>query len=237
MLGVAEIKNPQLLKALINFDEICNSRKFKFKYLDDWLYTKSTLFKNELNYNKKKFYKFYPRGTIVYVKFGVNVGSEFSGNHFCVVLNKNDNKRSELITVVPLTSKDTKFTIRLEENLVSKAIEKLEHDGLILHDDLTRIKSLHEGFIESDADSKNSKTALEKKLNNIEEDYEQLAKIIKRYERFAGKLTYAIPNQIVTISKNRVTTLNKYDPTGHISFSENTLKVIEDFIRIHILSN
>ncbi|HHD7397347.1 TPA: type II toxin-antitoxin system PemK/MazF family toxin [Staphylococcus pseudintermedius] len=104
-----EVKNKKLLKATNNFEDICNSKNFKFKYLDDWLYTKSKILKKETHSNKQKEYRFYPRGTIVYAKLAVNIGSEFSGNHFCIVLNKNDHKRSELITVVPLTSKKLNF--------------------------------------------------------------------------------------------------------------------------------
>ncbi|HDC5367643.1 TPA: hypothetical protein O8158_002825, partial [Staphylococcus aureus] len=37
----------KILKAVNNFEEVCNSGKFKFKYLDDWLFTKSIIFKNE----------------------------------------------------------------------------------------------------------------------------------------------------------------------------------------------
>ncbi|WP_421668613.1 hypothetical protein [Staphylococcus delphini] len=45
-------------------------------------------------------------------------------NHFCVVLNKKDHKRNELVTVVPLTSKNTNFSFLLPENIVEKALEK-----------------------------------------------------------------------------------------------------------------
>ncbi|HDA3416079.1 TPA: hypothetical protein O4908_002781, partial [Staphylococcus aureus] len=55
-------------------------------------------------------------------------------------------------------------------------------------------------------------------------------------ERFVGKQTYAIPSQVITISKKRISTLNDYDPTGHISFNEETLKIIEDFMKANILS-
>lgn len=40
-----EVKNKKLLKVTNNFEDICNSKNFKFKYLDDWLYTKSKILK------------------------------------------------------------------------------------------------------------------------------------------------------------------------------------------------
>ncbi|ARH72703.1 TPA: type II toxin-antitoxin system PemK/MazF family toxin [Staphylococcus aureus] len=222
----------KILKAVNNFEEVCNSGKFKFKYLDDWLFTKSIIFKNETTLTNQKNFKVYPRGTIVYAKLGVNIGSEFSGNHFCVVLNKNDNKRNELITIVPLTSKDTKFSLKLQENLILKALEKMKTDHKTLRFDLDRIKEMHARSTKV----KNLNSAIEKELDEIENNYMQLAKIIERYERFVGKQTYAIPSQVITISKKRISTLNDYDPTGHISFNEETLKIIEDFMKANILS-
>ncbi|WP_237750749.1 hypothetical protein [Staphylococcus aureus] len=44
----------KILKAVNNFEEVCNSGKFKFKYLDDWLYTKSIIFKNETTLTNQK---------------------------------------------------------------------------------------------------------------------------------------------------------------------------------------
>ncbi|MGW7932118.1 type II toxin-antitoxin system PemK/MazF family toxin [Staphylococcus xylosus] len=226
-----EIKNEKILKAFSNFEQVFSNKKFKFKYLDDWLYTKSVIFKSEVSPNKQTRYKVYPRGTIIYAKFGVNIGSEFSGNHFCVVLNKNDNRNNELVTVVPLTSKDTKFSIKLNESLVLKATEKMEKDNIIIKEDVDKIKQLYQlSLSENKVHIK-----LNEAINKVENEYKKLFKIIERYLRFSNTFTYAIPSQITTISKNRVTTINKYDPTGHISFSESTLKVIEDYIKINLM--
>lgn len=46
---------------------------------------------------------------MVYVKLGSNIGSEFSGNHFCVILDNKDNKGKETVTIVPLSSKGNKI--------------------------------------------------------------------------------------------------------------------------------
>lgn len=53
-------------------------------------------------------YKKYSRGTILLVDFGENVGFEFNGKHFAIVLNKNDSEKSGKLMVIPLTSKDKK---------------------------------------------------------------------------------------------------------------------------------
>ena len=54
---------------------------------------------------KPKRFKRYSRGSIVRVKFGVNIGSEFSGDHFAIVVSKKDTMYSPILHVIPITSK------------------------------------------------------------------------------------------------------------------------------------
>ncbi|WRN52471.1 type II toxin-antitoxin system PemK/MazF family toxin [Staphylococcus aureus] len=54
---------------------------------------------------EEKRYKVYQRGEIIYADFGKGVGHEFSYKHFCIVINKKDNKNNGKVTVIPLTSK------------------------------------------------------------------------------------------------------------------------------------
>ena len=76
----------------------------KLKYLH-----RSLNFKSNIHYqeNEGKVYKYqkYKRGSVVMVNFGTNIGYELSGNHFAIVLNKDDNNKNGLLTVIPLTSK------------------------------------------------------------------------------------------------------------------------------------
>ena len=50
-------------------------------------------------------FKRYARGCIVKVKFGVNIGSEFSGDHFAIVVSKKDTMKNPVLHVIPITSK------------------------------------------------------------------------------------------------------------------------------------
>lgn len=51
----------------------------------------------------------YKRGNIVKVNFGFNVGSEYGGLHYAVILDNHNSHNSPVVTVIPLTSiKDTK---------------------------------------------------------------------------------------------------------------------------------
>lgn len=109
-----------------NFKLVKRSGQKKFQYLDKWTYKKSRHLINEINFPKanKKVYK---RGAIIYVDFGVNIGGEFSGPHFAIVLNKKDNKANEKITVVPLTSHLHDHTVKLSNTVTENSIQYLEN--------------------------------------------------------------------------------------------------------------
>ncbi|HFJ4886081.1 TPA: hypothetical protein ACGUL9_002735 [Staphylococcus aureus] len=47
---------------------------------------------------EEKRYKVYQRGEIIYADFGKGVGHEFSYKHFCIVINKKDNKNNGKVT-------------------------------------------------------------------------------------------------------------------------------------------
>ena len=51
------------------------------------------------------------------VNFGTNIGYELSGNHFAIVLNKDDNNKNGLLTVIPLTSKGKPSYLELDDSI------------------------------------------------------------------------------------------------------------------------
>ena len=76
---------------------------------------------------QQRFYKRYARGRIVRVKFGVNVGSEFSGDHFAIVVSKGDTMKSSTLHIIPITSKKHKKNIKMEERHKGETHEKTSH--------------------------------------------------------------------------------------------------------------
>ena len=71
-----------------------------------------------------KKYKKYHRGAILLVDLGKNIGYEFNGKHFAVVLNKNDSEKSGKLMVIPLTSKDKKNRhIKLDKSIIEELIK------------------------------------------------------------------------------------------------------------------
>ena len=65
-------------------------------------------------------FKRYSRGQIVKVKFGVNIGSEFSGDHYAIVISKQDTMLNPILHVIPLTSKKHNYNIELDNLLYSE---------------------------------------------------------------------------------------------------------------------
>lgn len=88
----------------------------KLKYLH-----RSLNFKSNIHYqeNEGRTYKYqkYKRGSVVMVNFGTNIGYELSGNHFAIVLNKDDNNKNGVLTVIPLTSKSKPSYLELDDSI------------------------------------------------------------------------------------------------------------------------
>lgn len=207
-----------------NFKYVQDSKLYKFKYMDSWCFEYSKFFRNEVDLfksNKRKKYKTYKRGSIVYVKLGINIGDEFSGNHFCVVLDKSDNRFNSTLTVIPLTSKPKKYNVLIKEKLIQifsryirKQYQALANDMLFLAKKYPKVELL---------DDPN----LIKSINENEKKFLKLQDLEKRYERYADHDTYANILKITNISKDRINVLNEYDPIGVMSYSDTTMELID----------
>ena len=75
----------------------------KILILADWLVKWCLYLQNELIFEPKTL-KSYKQREIILIDFGFNVGSEFGGRHYAVVLEKNNNPSSGVILVAPITS-------------------------------------------------------------------------------------------------------------------------------------
>lgn len=53
----------------------------------------------------------YKRGDIIKLNFGFNIGSEYGGLHYAVVINNKNPHNSSVVTVVPLTSQKNKQSV------------------------------------------------------------------------------------------------------------------------------
>ncbi|WP_394731301.1 hypothetical protein [Streptococcus parauberis] len=71
--------------------------------ITQWVEVWTKHLKNEKRFNPKSISAF-KRGSIVYVDLGFNVGSEYGGVHYGIVLNKIDSRKNHLLHILPLTS-------------------------------------------------------------------------------------------------------------------------------------
>lgn len=93
--------------------------KNKFTEFEQSKLDESTTLLSEIN-NKNQRFKRYSRGQIVKIKFGVNIGSEFSGDHYAIIISKKDTMMNPVIHVIPLTSKKHNYNVKINNILYNK---------------------------------------------------------------------------------------------------------------------
>lgn len=97
----------------------------------------------------------YKRGNIVKLNFGFNIGSEYGGLHYAVVLDKKNDHNSPVLTVLPLTSiknnksvhpnsvelgNDIYRMLKIKYDTISKSLKEEEQD-------LQKTRRLFDAFI------------------------------------------------------------------------------------------
>ncbi len=242
------IQNKQILKASKNFEKVHSTFKNnnKFRFLPNWLEKESNLFLSETQ-NTSKSYNVLKRGSLIFVDFGINIGSELSNRHWAVVLNKNDSPKSRNLTVLPISSKEKKFSVMIDEVIQQKSkrfllpiLDKIGFDYFsIIHYALTEItpfdlgsaEEIYQEFLIQYGDAYNSESAKEiydngAGMEKVENTNRKLKDLVNHYQRF-NKISYAKCDQIRTISKDRIIYLNDLDPCGKIKVSNETLDRID----------
>lgn len=200
----------KLDRAYINYHKIIDKKlPYKFSYLDEWTLKKSKKLLEETeqfeNQNEVN-YRIYNRGTLIKVDFGVGLGSEMSQVHFAIVLNNYDNNRNNILTVVPLTSKEGKFNLNLHGLVIEQLIKSVEKEliNIGIQEEHNKIENPID-----EAKIKKLTTLLSYYKNNI-------------------KNTFACCSLITTISKTRILLpINEYDIVGRVKCSEDVMNKID----------
>ncbi len=127
------IKNKnEAIKVITDYLDSClaiddNSSIKKVNLISYWQKDYINYIKDENAFNPINL-KTYERGDIIKVNLGFNIGSELGGLHYCVVLDKKNNRNSPVITVIPLSSQKTtkvnKNSIMLGNDIYNKLVEK-----------------------------------------------------------------------------------------------------------------
>lgn len=226
-----------------------NTTNKKFKKIGDIDYHRAKMFENECNNPTAKYYK-YKRGTIVFVDFGIGIGSEFSLPHFAIVLNNKDNPKNGLLTVVPLSSKKKKGYVDLGKDLINNLIETVCDDLKTIIDTIESVNEIHRIHNLDEKQSKDisqeQKELIVSFVNKHDPTVTKLSDTLfyswmKKEEKWINdifckylkydKNTFANVNNIKTISKLRIAKpLNPNDPIGRTQISEENLRKIEQEI-------
>jgi|GEM_PF-1249349 hypothetical protein len=207
-------KEGKLQQALQNNLHISNlNLPNKFRSFESWELAKSKRLLFEIS-REKNTYRRFPRGSIVKVDFGVNIGGEFSEQHFAITLNKKDNMYNNILTVIPLTSKKHNDSISLKSLIVDMYLESLEKESKELTKEINNSQSIT---------AERSKEFLER--------IDDIKKILDYYSTLKDNFSYALVNQIRTVSKlNVLPPINKYDIVNSAICSEGAMIKIDKAI-------
>jgi len=96
--------------------------------INDWFRVWSIYLDFENKFDPKRLI-YYKRGDVIHAHFGYNVGNEFGGVHYAVVVENNNNITNGLVTVVPISSLEegkTKDDLHKTEVYLGKIIGDVE---------------------------------------------------------------------------------------------------------------
>lgn len=229
------------------FKFVSKSNNRKFKYLPHWVLSEASYFEKEVT-NPERNHKIYQRGALVFIDFGINVGNELSGDHFGIVLNRNDSSRNGVLTVVPVSSKSNRFSVKIDGLISQKSLVflnesirnlEIERKILALHeikDELTEEEQKEKTItysLDGNSHIKHYKYMTTANFNNkieqLSKEIDELQVVVNTYLKF-DKISYAKTLDIRTISKKRIINLNQFDPVGKIKVSKETLDNIDKVI-------
>lgn len=212
----------------------------KYKFLAPAVKRQSEQFLFEANTPKRKYWKF-DRGALIFVEFGVNIGGELSNNHWAIVLDKNDSPYQKTVTVIPLTSKNHKDAVLIDEViaespslLLDEYVEELHKEVYAYLKYLDSKNALTEqlllkAFQKYQHHFRNvdipAKIITNENISNTLSKATDTTELIEYYQKYI-KRSYAKCSSLQTISKDRILKKNKLDPVGKVKVSNNTLDAI-----------
>ncbi|MGP1411515.1 MAG: type II toxin-antitoxin system PemK/MazF family toxin [Peptoanaerobacter stomatis] len=198
-----------------------------------WLKDYTNYLKNESKFNPIYIPKF-KRGSIVEINMGFNIGSEYGGVHYGIVLNKKDTKENPNLTIIPMSSKNT--------NIHKTEVDLGNEFYNIVNQKIKLLSTQCDNYI---ADLESKLKILDMKDFNSLEDYNSFvneieSKIslthikVKELNKCRNKIIHlkqggiALISQITTISKMRVKDpLNQKEPLYDIQLSNKTMEQID----------
>ena len=226
----------EYLDNCLSIDDDPNIKKVNI--ISYWLKDYINYIKNENEFNPINL-KTYKRGDIIKANLGFNIGSELGGLHYCVVIDKKNNRNSPVVTVVPLSSQKVdiinKNSIVLGDDIYNTMVAK---SNKLLDAGLFEIEEIKKQLILKTKQSTEKSLASDNLyIKNMDLNYD-ITEIYKKLE-LAQKISkeiqgmkyssIAIVNQIRVISKQRIyTPKTEFDTLSGIKLSDRKLNLIDE---------
>lgn len=201
-------------------DEIYQDQK-RVANISYWLRDFKNYLKQEKTFDPK-YLPIYPYGSIIEVNLGFNVGNEFGGLHYAIVMNVKDSKYNPNLTIIPLSSMKPGVTVKdlhrseiyLSDEFYNLVRLKIDTSINYIENELIILKSQKHGDIES--------------LNKLQKELSSLHKCHDRFLKM--KLgSYALTSHITTVSKMRVKDpISRSGTLSGIVLSSKTMQRISD---------
>ena len=186
--------------------------------------------------------KTYERGDIIKVNLGFNIGSELGGLHYCVVIDKKNNRNSPVVTVIPLSSQKTdkvnKNSVVLGNDIYEKMLDKsnelIAKSQSEIEDNKKQLITATKELSETNADSDEIYLKTTELNNNISEAYKKL-ELAQKINKEVQKMKYgsiAIVNQVRVVSKQRIyDPKTNFDVLAGIKLSNENLDLIDEMMK------
>ena len=180
----------------------------------------------------------YNRGDIVQINLGFKIGRELGGRHFAVVIDNNNSMKSDIVTVVPLTSfkESGKLNNSLYKFVLKKGLWDLHNEKFDkLYDEAVNLQSDVKKLIENpDFDEKLFKKA-ESMLKKVESKLAELRILSDNISKLKNGTVVNV-SQVTTVSKMRISNpKQKHDSLNGIKLCGDDLdKLNEMLINLYI---
>ncbi|MFX3930992.1 type II toxin-antitoxin system PemK/MazF family toxin [Streptococcus suis] len=203
--------------------------------ISQWVESWTKYLKQEKKFNPRSIPAF-KRGSIVYVDLGFNVGTEYGGIHYAIVLNKKDSRNNTLLHILPLTSiKETtdvdnlkyyqlslsneihRLLIQKAQNNIKLITEKkiiFEEKQEKIDQKIAELKSILKDQVVSEDLNPRFEEYFENELSNVTSEQQEVDKIVRdmtAQSEYLEKLINKIKNlKMGSIALlNQVTTISK----------------------------
>lgn len=215
--------NPNFSKdsALVEIEKLLDrySGTKKEHLLSSWLIEYSRYLKQEETF-KPQYLKRYKRGEIIKVNLGYRIGCEEGGPHYAIVLDKSNSPYSDLVTILPLSSKK-------ESTKLNKYVLDLGNE---VYTELNKkYLSKFQNCIKSvSMDRKEDSPFITLSVGIDDSEVDKVMCELKQIKE--GSI--ALLSQITSVSKIRIMKpLRTTDPLSNVCISPQTLDLIDSRIK------